>query len=430
LQVWTEAQPILDREMDALRKASSMVGTAVQKWEYHIEGSPPISTEKLMEFAVAKPDRLVIKLQPDLEVYADGKTLAVRSKSMKQYVRVPQPDAWLLRERVEELTGGQIRSIPGEVVLRPGMSVEQAMRGIKTVERTRAGDLGDKPGQWVTGTGVDERTPGALPFAWDRWYSDADGLVYQVKQDLTASYQDQENRYHAEQTEGEANPRPPRRVDYARWTITYTREVNAEVRAVDFEFRPAKDETQVDALVWPLPGMREQLALIGKPAPAVSGTDLEGQAVSVRDLKGKVVVLDYWATWCGPCVAGLGPMQALKTRMSPRGVVFLGVNRDDEAKREVVRKFLGRRGIDSRQIMDGAQGPAARAFFADSIPCVVVIDAEGVVRDVSTGYLPGKEKELEAKLEKVLSGQPVKSDEEWARLRAQVEAVEAARKGG
>lgn len=417
LQIWPEARPALEREHNALRQMKSMTGSVTSTWTYAVEGQPPVNTESVLEFAVKKPDKAMIK-SGDLTVYADGSNLVVYSASMKQYVQMPMPALWSLRDTIERATLGQIRTLPGEAILRPGISVEQTLRNVKTIERVREADFDGRPGVWVAGTAVDDRQPSTVPYTFERWFSNQDGLSYAVRQDWTGMYQSMMTRHHGEQASSDQRAQPPR-VSSAKWMSVIRRRANAEIPDSTFTFSPSAEDRRVSTLVFPRPNLKEQVALIGRPAPAFEAKDLDGKPVSLNEFAGKVVVLDFWATWCGPCVQGLPHMQALMQRMDGKPFVLLGVNRDSAGTAERVKKFLAKRGFTIPQVDDTAGGIGA-AFNVLGIPCTVIIDAQGVIQDIDVGYLPGKEAEFAAKVEKVAAGQPLRTAEELKSYREQV----------
>ena len=75
-------------------------------------------------------------------------------------------------------------------------------------------------------------------------------------------------------------------------------------------------------------GRMARLELIGKPAPPIAATDVDGKPVSLADLAGKVVLIDFWATWCPPCVASIPAYKAIAEKYHDKGFVILGVNVD------------------------------------------------------------------------------------------------------
>ena len=96
----------------------------------------------------------------------------------------------------------------------------------------------------------------------------------------------------------------------------------------------------------------DRLDLLNKPAPAIEGTDVEGKKVSLAGLKGKVVLIDFWATWCPPCVAAVPTLKRLEATYRDRGFAILGINLD--ARHEAASE-VGEVGGPGPQIPRGAR---------------------------------------------------------------------------
>ena len=129
----------------------------------------------------------------------------------------------------------------------------------------------------------------------------------------------------------------------------------------------------------------------GKPAPDVTITLLDNSTVRLADLRGKVVVLDFWATWCPPCVAGLPKVAALTKGLAERGVVMYALNLEQTPR--TVRRHLEASKLDVLTAV--VDKPILAAFGVSGVPHTVVIDAHGVIRKVHVGFTPGDEKMLE-----------------------------------
>jgi thiol-disulfide isomerase/thioredoxin len=131
-----------------------------------------------------------------------------------------------------------------------------------------------------------------------------------------------------------------------------------------------------------------RIDMIGKPAPPIEGTDVDGEPVRLADLKGKVVLVDFWATWCAPCVAQLGELNDLYDRHRDRGFEVLGVNvdaareglRDRGAVRPTVRRFLIDMNVPWPVIVAGeGRDDILRAYGVTDIPALFLIDRDGKV---------------------------------------------------
>lgn len=112
-------------------------------------------------------------------------------------------------------------------------------------------------------------------------------------------------------------------------------------------------------------------------APDIATTTLDGQPWKLREQRGKVVLMDFWATWCGPCLAAMPHMKAVHERFkSDPDFVMVGVSLD-YARDDAVR-FLTRQPLPWLQLFDPNQ-PLAQAFRVDAIPSVWVIGRDGRV---------------------------------------------------
>ena len=113
--------------------------------------------------------------------------------------------------------------------------------------------------------------------------------------------------------------------------------------------------------------------------PVINLTTLDGKPLTSQMLLGRVVVVDFWATWCGPCVAEMPHMKELYDKYSPAGMVMLGVSLDsDKAKAE---QFAKDRGLPWPQNCEGKgwKTPMANAWGVNSIPRTFVIAPDGTV---------------------------------------------------
>jgi thiol-disulfide isomerase/thioredoxin len=125
------------------------------------------------------------------------------------------------------------------------------------------------------------------------------------------------------------------------------------------------------------------------PAPAWTLKDVEGQAVSSDQLKGKVIVLDFWATWCGPCRSEIPGYVALQKQYGPAGLAIVGVSLDRGGP-AVVKKFITDLKINYQIVLGDDQ--IAEAFGGvEAIPTTFIVDRSGTVRYRKVGAMAPEE---------------------------------------
>jgi thiol-disulfide isomerase/thioredoxin len=119
---------------------------------------------------------------------------------------------------------------------------------------------------------------------------------------------------------------------------------------------------------------------IGCRAPEIAGADIDGRPMTLSESRGKVVLLSFWASWCGPCMALLPEEKALVERMKGRPFALLGVNGDQD--REKAKTIAAQAGFPGRSFWDGGSeaGISAR-WGVNRWPTVYLIDARGMIRD-------------------------------------------------
>jgi RNA polymerase sigma factor (sigma-70 family) len=174
----------------------------------------------------------------------------------------------------------------------------------------------------------------------------------------------------------------------------YARESDALLKRVVAEFADVKSPTGNQTLGEVARGkLFHRLMLVtGKEAPDIHADDIDGKPVKLSDYRGKVVMLHFWASWCGPCMAKVPYERALVKRLEGKPFVLLGVNGDEN--REAARRAIAKEKMSWRSFFDGesGRGPIAVKWGVASWPTVYVIDAKGVIR--STGDTDKKLDEL------------------------------------
>jgi cytochrome c biogenesis protein CcmG/thiol:disulfide interchange protein DsbE len=138
-------------------------------------------------------------------------------------------------------------------------------------------------------------------------------------------------------------------------------------------------------------------ALIDKPAPDFTLPTIDGTTVKLAELRGHLVVLDFWATWCGPCIAA-APMLVKAAKKYPE-IRIVGISADDL---DDIKKFANDHAITYTLARDEQQ-ELWRDYFVRGLPTTIVIDAQGIVRNIEYGF--GGSKDLEDAIRAVNSRQ-------------------------
>jgi peroxiredoxin/outer membrane lipoprotein-sorting protein len=180
-------------------------------------------------------------------------------------------------------------------------------------------------------------------------------------------------------------------VDYATTTP------NATTQPDQFAWAPpagAKDANEA-----PAGGGEEDeasKALTGKPAPDFKLKGLDDKEVTLADLKGSVVVLDFWATWCGPCVASLPKLDKMYQDKKGDGVKVFAVNQGEE--KAAAEAFVKAKSLSVPVLLD-SDSKVGELYKAHAIPETVVIGKDGIVKKVFVGAGPDTAKQLVAAVE-------------------------------
>ena len=128
-----------------------------------------------------------------------------------------------------------------------------------------------------------------------------------------------------------------------------------------------------------------------QPAPDVAlPLKKNSPPTKLSEFKGKVVVLDFWATWCGPCKMSIPELVNLQAQYGERGLQVIGVSVDHKSSQQLVPVAQKELGMNYPVVlMDDVPG-MDRQFAFESIPTLYIIDKKGMVREIVSGYDPNK----------------------------------------
>jgi peroxiredoxin len=139
-------------------------------------------------------------------------------------------------------------------------------------------------------------------------------------------------------------------------------------------------------------------------APATAAPDftlhvMDGKNMRLQEQRGRVVMVNFWATWCGPCRQEMPQLNRLYEKYRASGFVLLGVNVDDDQKKAA--EVAGKLGVTFPVLLD-TDKTVSKLYDLSTMPSTVIIDREGKVRYVHRGYLTGYEENYEKQIRELL----------------------------
>lgn len=131
---------------------------------------------------------------------------------------------------------------------------------------------------------------------------------------------------------------------------------------------------------------------------------LEGQEMVLSGLKGKVILLDFWATWCGPCRESIPHLNDLYRNYRDQGLELIGMSTDKEGDVEMVRRFVKTMAIPYPIIM--TPDDVSRKYKVTGLPTTVLIDRKGKIRERWVGFNSAIQKQIVLKVEELIAEVP------------------------
>jgi len=140
-------------------------------------------------------------------------------------------------------------------------------------------------------------------------------------------------------------------------------------------------------------------ASISGPAPNFTLKSLGGKNIKLSELTGNVVLLNFWASWCGPCRQEMPLLNAIHKKYEPLGFTVLGVNVEEQVSN--ARLFIDERPVDFPILLD-SNNKVSKLFNVIAMPTTVVIDRDGNMRFLHQGYQSGDEAEYRKMVKKLV----------------------------
>ena len=140
---------------------------------------------------------------------------------------------------------------------------------------------------------------------------------------------------------------------------------------------------------------------LGRPAPVCELAPLGNlQRIDMQQLRGKVLYVDFWASWCGPCAKAFPFLNAMNEKYADRGLHILGINVDEKA--EDAKQFLSKHPASFMLAADPS-GRCPADFGVQAMPSSYLVDRDGIVRYVHLGFRTGDAEKIRREIERMLS---------------------------
>jgi thiol-disulfide isomerase/thioredoxin/outer membrane lipoprotein-sorting protein len=196
-------------------------------------------------------------------------------------------------------------------------------------------------------------------------------------------------------TRGNLMPDAPFVEMESRWMIRVTHaSIGEPLPANYFSYTAPANFRELDKLERAHP--RPATSLLGKPAPGLALKTLDGKELALSSLRGKTVLLDFWATWCEPCRMQMGALAELYQEMKGQDAVLIGI--DDDPDPETALKFMLEHQYGWTSLFSGPKGDAREKYSVDGIPTLVLIDRNGAVVEYQVGSGATTEKAIRSAL--------------------------------
>jgi thiol-disulfide isomerase/thioredoxin len=353
---------------DLIKSGTSSRATVECTGRTMILGQVTSSEKSLYQVASRLPNQFRVQLKADaetLQLISDGKLVSVLLAD-QGYFQIPSPQS------LQELVG--VLPVPLGPYPEPIMALTlpgvdmmgSLLAGLQSLQVVNQNPYDDEPAVLLRGLQADG-------VGWSLWVATDPKRIrpLRMKIDLTAAL-------------GASNQLPEGFVYELDLKFTGWR-MGAEVDESLFAYQPPAEARKFESLEDYFKSMSaqpQQHPLLGQAAPEFTTEDLDGNKFELVGQRGKVVVLDFWATWCGPCVEAMPVISEVAGEMAEQGVVVFAVNIGEGA--EKIKPFMSRLQLSLPVVMD-PEGKIAAAYAATAIPQTVLIGKDGRVEVVHVG---------------------------------------------
>ena len=346
-----------------------------------------------MPFAFERPNRISIenKTLPFMKsaVISDGSMMVTFLENRKQYRQEEAPETIVFSD-LDLHTMADIMILPKIIASRDPL--RELMEGVVEVAQVGEESLDGIPVTVIELT----RPVGSLhtffppagpwldkPIKVRLWIGNEDFLVRQVAMEIDLEQMAEEGYMQSED-----HPEAQAMLQGSTIYITERHtaiEVNPTFTEGVFSFNPPNDAKLVGRFKLPGRPKMDRSELIGEPAPDFILKDTDGNEVRLSDFEGRVLIVDFWATWCGPCREEIPTYVALQSQYASKGFTMIGISTDEDPK--IVRSFAKEYKINYPSLM--ADRKVRQEYGGiPAIPTTFVIDKKGIIRYRYVGVPP------------------------------------------
>lgn len=366
-----ELQSILEPLFDSLADANVSRATVEMLADSVMNGQVVQSETSTFQIASSDPNKFTVYLkQPEqrTRLYCDGKTF-VAAMAPDAYFELPEVIS--IQRAVTDLP------VPMGPYPEPLLALTMAganpaisfVAGMKSINLIDQKPFRDKvPASHVRGVQAD----GVI---WDLWVTnEASPKPLRLLIDMTPMLIASDQVHVPEGFSYQV------RYDFLTWRVT------GDVDNSLFVFSPAKDAIKyksLDDYFASIAGVNDEHPLLGTAMPAFKGETVDGKPFDSRILKDRVVVLDFWASWCAPCLAAMPVIESVVKDFADQKVLLIAINTGEEGQK--VAEFLKQQKLELNVLLD-PDGKIADGFVVDAIPQTILIGKDGTIEAVHVGF--------------------------------------------
>ena len=395
-------EPAAEKVTRAVAEVFQKARTATAKMKSTMQvNMAGLKQEMVADYSLAfeRPNRFAIVLQGDAmlggTIVSDGKQLTTYMPMMKSYSRgdAPATLAEVAKQPETMMSGGAHLGFLAAVLADDAYAA--IMEGVTSARHVGVEKL--------EGVECERLAFSQAEMDWELWVERGPRPVIRKTTTDLSKAMGAQLPAGAELPDQFKNMKMTMMLEFSDWKF------DEPLAADAFKYEPpagAKLMSELDA------GGEEENALVGKPAPEFSLELLDGGKADLAQHKGKnVVVLDFWATWCGPCVRALPILTEVTTKLREKGVAFYAVNEREDEK--TIRDFLTQKKMKFPVALD-RDAKVGELYGVEGIPQTVIIDKQGVVQAVHVGFSPNLKQRLSSELEALIAGKPLASEKKAA----------------